>query len=65
MVFNVNVAMTWILFLALFPMAFIWLRRAWRIIVRHDYSQVAMKGGVAAPDARKFAFAEAASRTSR
>jgi len=60
MVFDVGVAFNWVLFLALFPMAFIWLRRAWRIIVRRDYSEVAMKGGVAAPNARKFAPAEAA-----
>jgi len=30
MVFDISVALTWLLFLALFPMAFIWLRRAWR-----------------------------------
>jgi hypothetical protein len=60
MVFDVSVAFAWVLFLALFPMAFIWLRRAWRIIVRRDYSEVAMKAGVPAPDARKFAPAEAA-----
>jgi hypothetical protein len=60
MVFDVGIASNWVLFLALFPMAFIWLRRGWRILVRRDYSEVAMKGGVAAPDARKFARAEAA-----
>lgn len=47
MVFDVNVAMTWLLFLALFPIAFVWLRRAWRILVRKDFSQVALKRGVA------------------
>jgi len=36
MVFDVSVAMTWILFLALFPITFYWLRRAWRIVVRKD-----------------------------
>lgn len=45
MVFDVNVAMTWILFLALFPMAFFWLRRTWRIVVRRDFSEVALKRG--------------------
>jgi hypothetical protein len=60
MAFNASIALTWILYLALFPMAFIWLRRAWLILVRRDYSQVAMKGGVAAPDAKRFAPAEAA-----
>jgi len=52
---DISVALTWILFLALFPMAFFWLRRAFRIIVRRDYSEVAMKRGVAPPNAAKFA----------
>ena len=60
MVLDASVALTWILFLALFPMAFFWFRRAWRIIVRRDYSEVALKRGVAAPDAEKFAPFEAA-----
>lgn len=55
MVFDVSVALTWILFLALFPISFYWLRRAWRIGVRHDYSEVALKRGVAPPNPRKFA----------
>jgi hypothetical protein len=46
MKFDISVAMSWILFLALFPMAFIWLRRAWRILVRRDFSEVALKHGV-------------------
>ena len=45
MVFNVNVALTWILFLALFPICFFWLRRAWRILVRRNYTEVAIKRG--------------------
>lgn len=45
MVFDASVALTWIMFLALFPMAFFWLRRAWRILVRHDFSEVALKRG--------------------
>jgi hypothetical protein len=60
MVFDVSVALTWILFLALFPMAFIWLRRAWRIAIGRDYSEVALKRGVAPPNAEKFAPYEAA-----
>lgn len=55
MVFNVSVAMTWILFLALFPMAFIWLRRAWRIVARRDFSEVALKHGLSPPNPEKFA----------
>ncbi len=52
---DVNVAITWILFLALFPMAFFWLRRAWRIQVRRDYSEVALKGGMPPENAAAWA----------
>lgn len=55
MVFDISIAITWILFLALFPMAFIWLRRAWRIFVKHDYSEVALKRGEPPPNPRKWA----------
>jgi len=41
----ISLVLTWVLFLALFPMAFIWLRRAWRIFKNKDYSEVALKGG--------------------
>ncbi len=55
MVFDISIAITWILFLALFPMAFIWLRRAWRIFVKHDYSEVALKRGEPPPNPKKWA----------
>jgi len=55
MVFNVSVALTWILFLALFPLAFFWLRRAWRILVRRDFSEVALKHGEPPVDAERWA----------
>ena len=55
MVFDVHVAMTWLLFLALFPIAFFWLRRAWRIVVRRDFSEVALKRGESPPHPEKFA----------
>lgn len=55
MVFDVSVAVTWILFLALFPMAFFWLRRAWRILVKRDFSEVALKRGEPPADAAKWA----------
>ena len=55
MVFDINVAMTWVLFLALFPIAFIWLRRVWRITVRRDFSEVALKHGMPPENAAKFA----------
>lgn len=55
MVFDVNTAITWILFLALFPIAFFWLRRAWRILSRRDYSEVALKRGESPANPVKFA----------
>lgn len=55
MAFDVSIALTWILFLALFPIAFYWLRRAWRILVCRDYSEVALKRGEPPADPRRFA----------
>lgn len=55
MTFDASVALTWILFLALFPLAFFWLRRTWRILVRRDFSEVALKRGVSPPDPEKWA----------
>lgn len=52
---DIGTALTWILFLALFPMAFIWLRRAWRIIVRRDFSEVALRRGEPPPNAERYA----------
>jgi ABC-type Fe3+ transport system permease subunit len=58
MVFDVSVVLTWILFLALFPMAFLWLRRAWRIGVKRDYSEVALKRGESPPEPARWALWE-------
>lgn len=55
MVFDISVAMTWILFIALFPIAFFWLRRAWRIAVKRDFSEVALKRGQPPSEPGKFA----------
>ena len=55
MVFDISVATTWILFLALFPISFFWLRRAWRIVARRDFSEVAVRRGEPAPNAEEFA----------
>ncbi|MDD2883675.1 MAG: hypothetical protein PHT48_01375 [Dechloromonas sp.] len=59
MIFNVSIAMTWILFLALFPITFFWLRRAWRIAIKKDFSEVAIKHGEAPPNPEKWAPYEA------
>lgn len=55
MVFDVGVAVIWLLYLALFPIAFFWLRRAWRIIFRRDFSEVALKRGEPPANPEKFA----------
>lgn len=55
MTFDVSVALTWILFLALFPITFFWMRRAWRIIVKRDFSDVALKRGEPPADPAKYA----------
>lgn len=52
---HITVAISWILFISLFPMAFFWLRRAWRIFKQHDYSEVALKRGEPPADAEKWA----------
>jgi hypothetical protein len=55
MVFDISVAITWVLFIALFPIAFIWLRRGWRIAVKRDFSEVALKHGEPPGNPQKYA----------
>jgi hypothetical protein len=55
MAFDAGLVINWILFLALFPMAFIWLRRASRIFLKKDYSEVALKRGESPPNPKKWA----------
>ncbi len=52
---DIRQATTWILFLVLFPLAFIWLRRAWRILIRRDFGEVALKRGESPPNPARFA----------
>lgn len=52
---SIQQATAWILLLVQFPLAFVWLRRAWRIAVLQDYSEVALKGGEPPPRPRRFA----------
>ncbi len=59
MIFDISVAMTWILFIALFPIAFYWYRRAWKILINKDLSEVALKGGVPPKNPKKFAMPSA------
>lgn len=55
MVFDISIVLTWLLYLGLFPMAFLWLRRARRIFLKKDYSEVALKRGDTPPDVAKWA----------
>ncbi|ENO81646.1 hypothetical protein ACFQ4M_16395 [Thauera mechernichensis] len=55
MVLDVSTVLTWILFVALFPIAFFWLRRAWRIVFKRDFSEVALKRGMPPANPAKFA----------
>jgi hypothetical protein len=54
-IFNSLVAVIWILFIALFPISFIWFRRAYRIIFKKDYSEVVVKKGVPPKNPKKWA----------
>jgi ABC-type phosphate transport system permease subunit len=55
MTMDVSTALNLILFLALIPISYFWLRRAWRILFRRDFSEVALKHGVSPPNAERFA----------
>lgn len=45
----------WIFLLALFPVSYFWLRRAYRILVKRDFSEVALKKGIPPAHAEKYA----------
>lgn len=55
LVFDASMVITWLLFLALFPLAFFWIRRAWRILIKKNYSEVALKRGLPPKDPARFA----------
>lgn len=48
----------WLFLLGLFPIAFVWLRRAWRVGVKHDYSLVALKRGLPPANPQRYAMYE-------
>jgi len=52
---SIAVALKWILFFGLFPMSFLWLRRAYRIFIKKDYSEVALKHGESPENPEKWA----------
>lgn len=44
-----------LLYVALFPITYVWFRLIWRVVVVRDYSEVALRKGVAPPDAQRIA----------
>jgi hypothetical protein len=48
----------WFFLLALFPIAFFWARRAYRILIKRDFSEVALKKGMPPSDPERYAHYE-------
>jgi len=55
MIIDPSIILTWVLFLALFPMVFFWSRNAWKIFFNKDYSHVALKKGQSPINPKKWA----------
>lgn len=51
----VSLVLNWVLFLSLFPLSFIWLRRAFRILFLKDFSEVALRRGEPPSNPEKYA----------
>jgi hypothetical protein len=43
------------MFIGFFPLSFFWLKRAWAVAVRKDYSYVALKRGIPPPNPQRYA----------
>ncbi len=52
---RIYLVITWMLFIGIFPISFLWLKRAWTIMIKKDYSYVALKRGVMPENPEKFA----------
>ena len=52
---SIHTALTWIMFLGLFPLSFFLLRRAWLIGKKKDYSYVALKRGLPPKEPKRYA----------
>ena len=52
---DIYVAITWIMFIGLFPLSFLWLRRAWLIGKKKDFSYVALRRGLPPKEPKKYA----------
>lgn len=51
----VKFVLDWLLYLALFPIVFVWFRQIWRILIKRDYSEVALKKGLPPPNPERVA----------
>jgi hypothetical protein len=51
----ISFVLNWVLYLALYPVGFFWLRRAYRIFIKRDYSEVALKRGESPPNPKGWA----------
>ena len=51
----ISFILNWVLYIALFPAAYFWLRRSFRIFIKHDYSEVALKRGESPPNPKRWA----------
>jgi hypothetical protein len=45
----------WLFLLVLLPVSFFWMRRAWRIFFRRDFSEVALKRGLPPQNPERYA----------
>jgi hypothetical protein len=52
---SIFTVLTWLMFVGFFPLSFFWLKRAWVIGKRKDYSYVALKRGIPPKDPQKYA----------
>lgn len=52
---GIYTALSWLMFLGLFPLSYFWLRRAWLIGIKKDYSYVALKRGIPPKNPEKYA----------
>lgn len=50
-----NFILNWVLYIALFPVSFFWLRRSYRIFIKKDYSEVALKRGEGPANPKRWA----------
>ncbi len=52
---KIHTIVTILMFIGLFPLSFFWLKRAWRIGMKKDYSYVALKHGIPPENPQQYA----------